>query len=555
MFRDLRTQLLLWIILPLAVILIGVAFLGVNSHQSVMREMVAERDGVVARVAAAQWSDTLASHARILPTLDPTRPAICDTSCAAFDGGIALFDRGGNLVSALPTMDAWTNRRAQVATLIATQSITFSLPFMEEKTTRVLVAVPRERDVVIGAFALPSLTNLGFGKHGVAYLVNANGKILAHPDPARIGDDLSKHEGIAEVIRGESGATFHHTADGSELVVGYASIAPMGWGLIIEEPWVEVVAPMFQYSVLLPVVLLLAAIVALGAVYFGIRNIVRPLQNLAQAANRIAYGDYQAAEHKVGGVHEIEELRETLDQMARQVQAAQTAMQGYITTIMRGQEDERMRLARELHDDTIQSLIALQQRIEMAQKAFGKDPALATAKMDELKKLLGDSLASVRRFVRDLRPTYLEDLGLIPALEMLARESNAQFQVQGTEARLDAERELALYRIVQEALRNIAKHAHAHHIAVTLAFDADTATATVEDDGVGFAAPAAPTAYARAGHFGLTGMQERAQLFGGNVYVKSERGKGTKVIAYVPVQNQRSAGDGYPQDRNVIRLR
>jgi signal transduction histidine kinase len=462
---------------------------------------------------------------------------MCDTSCAAFDGGIALFDPNGNLLNALPSTDIWTSRRAQVTFSLASKNISFSPPFTENGITRILIIAPatRNRDTLVGAFTPPSLADLGFGKHGVAYLVDKTGKIISHHDVARIGEDMSQHEGIAEVIRGEQGATFHHTADGAELVVGYAPITPTGWGLIVEEPWAEVVAPMFQYATLLPLVLLFAAILALGAIYFGVRNIVRPLQQLAQAANRIAFGDYAAAEQTVGGVREVEELRETLDSMAHQVQAAQKAMQNYISTIMRGQEDERVRLAHELHDDTIQSLIALQQRIEMVQKAFAKDPALANAKLDELRKMLTETLVSVRRFVRDLRPTYLEDLGLIPALEMLARESNAEFKLEGVEVRLDAERELALFRIVQEALRNIAKHAHAHHIAVTFEFAVDTATATIEDDGVGFAAPGSPTAYAQAGHFGLTGMQERAQLFGGNVYVKSERGKGTRVIAYVPI--------------------
>ncbi|MBI5028958.1 MAG: HAMP domain-containing protein [Chloroflexi bacterium] len=538
MFRDLRTQLLLWIILPLAILLIGVSFFSVNSHQNAMRDMVLERDGTVARATAAQWSDNLTSHARILPTLDPAQPPMCDTSCAAFDGGIATFDSNGNLLSALPSTDAWKNRQALVTLLLSSHD-TFSPPFAENGVIRILVAAPspHDRNLLVGAFTPPSFAELGFGHHGVAYLVDKTGKIIAHPDSTRIGENMSAHEGIAEVIRGEAGATFHHTADGAELVVGYAPIAPPGWGLIIEEPWAEVVAPMFQYSTLLPLVLLFAAILALGAIYFGVRNIVRPLQQLAQAANRIAYGDYGAAEQRVGGIREVEELRETLDSMAHQVQSAQTAMQNYISTIMRGQEDERVRLAHELHDDTIQSLIALQQRIEMAQKAFAKDPALANAKMDELKHMLTETLVSVRRFVRDLRPTYLQDLGLIPALEMLARESHAEFKVEGTEVRLDAERELALFRIVQEALRNVSKHARATQLAVTLSFDTDTATASIEDNGVGFDAPDTPTAYAQSGHFGLTGMQERAQLFGGNVYIKSERGKGTRVIVYVPVKN------------------
>lgn len=537
MFRDLRTQLLLWTILPLGMILLVVAYFGVNSHQTAMREMVAERDGVVARVAAAQWSETLAMHARLLPTLDPSLPAQCDTSCAAFDGGIALFDARGNLLRAQPSTAVWQSRRAQIAGLLDQRDVAFSLPFIENNVLRVLVAVPQNDNILIGAFSPPPITNLGFGAHGVAYLVDARGKIIAHSNAARLNEDMSQHEGIAEVMRGETGATYHHAPDGAEIVVGYSPIAPTGWGLIVEEPWEEIVGPMFQYSVLLPLMLALAAVVALGAVYFGVRNVVRPLQNLAQAANRIAYGDYHAAEDSVGGVGEIEALRETLDAMARKVSAAQNAMQNYITAITRGQEDERLRLARELHDDTIQSLIALQQRIEMTHKALSKDPALAATRMEELKTLLADTLASVRRFVSDLRPTSLADLGLIPALEILARQANARFQIIGEEKRLDAERELALYRIVQEALRNVAKHAQAKNVAVTISFDAHEVTATIEDDGVGFAAPDEPKAYAPAGHFGLMGMQERAQLFNGNVYVKSERGKGTKVVAFVPVSS------------------
>src|SRR5512140_2072184 len=122
--------------------------------------------------------------------------------------------------------------------------------------------------------------------------------------------------------------------------------------------------------------------------------------------------------------------------MAHQVQDAHAAMENYIKTIMRGQEDERIRLARELHDDTIQSLIALQQRIEMAQKAMTKDPVLAATRLSELRELLTETLTSVRRFVRDLRPTYLENLGLIPALEMLTEEAGATLTVSGEEVRL-----------------------------------------------------------------------------------------------------------------------
>ena len=529
MLRSLQTQILLWTILPLALVLIAIAYLGVSSHQTAMRELVAERDGALASTAAARLSELLADRSQRLSELDPARPDSWDTQ--AFDGGVALLGAQGQIISAAPSRDVWLARTAHVP-----HNSGFSVPFAENDQWRVLVARSAgEGRLLAGAFTLTPLANVT--PHAVAYLVDGTGKVILHPDPARVGEDLRAHEGISEVIRGQAGTAFHTDLSGRELVVGYAPVTPTGWGLLIDEPWAEIVAPMFQYTVLLPLVLLLVAVVTLGALYFGIGHVIRPLQTLAQIANRIAFGDYHAADRPVGGVREIEELRERLDDMAQRVEAAQTATQNYIAAITRGQEDERKRLARELHDDTIQTIIALRQRTEMAQSALSKDPALASSRLQELKDLLASALDSVRRFVRDLRPTYLEELGLIPALETLAQESGASFVVEGDERRLDPERELALFRIVQEALHNAAKYAQARQISLRLRFEPAEVNLTIEDDGIGFDAPEDPKAYARAGHFGLTGMQERAQLFGGNVYVKSARGQGTKVVAYVPLNH------------------
>src|SRR5512141_1824931 len=106
----------------------------------------------------------------------------------------------------------------------------------------------------------------------------------------------------------------------------------------------------------------------------------------------------------------------------------------------------------------------------MVQKVLKKDPALAAPRLVELQELTTGAVEHVRGFVRDLRPTYLDELGLIPALEILAREANARFLVKGEEQRLDAERELVLFRITQEALRNVSKHARAAEVGVTIAF-------------------------------------------------------------------------------------
>lgn len=540
MLRGLPTQILLWIVVPLAFALLGLAYVGVNSHQATMREMVAERDGALARAAALHLNELLTDRAYRLRTTDPAHPSTWDLR--AFDS-IALLDAQGRILTALPSAETWRTRAEH-----APRAGTWSAPFAEDGQLRVLVAAPTDPGgvspgsrVLVGAVTLPPLESYtrqmqnGHTSSAVAYIVDRNGIIIAHPDPARLGINMSGHAGIAQVIRGETGATFHHDAAGAELVVGYAPIEPAGWGLLIEEPWADVVAPMFQYSVLLPIMLALVAVVALGAISFGMGRIVRPVARLAQMANRIAYGDYRAAGQPVGGVREIEELRETVNRMALQLEAARAAMQDYIAAMTRGQEEERKRLARELHDDTIQSLIALQQRVELADKALRKDPAAVAPKLAELQALVASALVSVRAYIRDLRPTYLEELGLIPALEVLTHEARATFSTEGEEQRLDPERELALYRIVQAALNNVAQHAQATRVTVTLTYAPAEVRVTIVDNGVGFAGREAPADFAREGHFGLMGMQERAQLFGGALFIQSAPGQGTTVVAYLPV--------------------
>jgi hypothetical protein len=161
MFRDFRTQLLLWTILPLALILI--AYIGVTGHQNAMRNMVYDRDAALARVVAAQWSDALASHASLLPILDPAESSKCDTACAIFDGGIAFFDLQGNIVSGQPSAEVWITRTAQVKALIAQRDATFSIPFLEGGNPRIMVMNRRVDGFLVGAFTPPSLANLGFG--------------------------------------------------------------------------------------------------------------------------------------------------------------------------------------------------------------------------------------------------------------------------------------------------------------------------------------------------------------------------------------------------------
>jgi signal transduction histidine kinase len=295
---------------------------------------------------------------------------------------------------------------------------------------------------------------------------------------------------------------------------------------------------------LVPLALLFVAVLALLAVSFGAANIVRPLQELDRRARQVAWGDFDAVKEPVGGVQEVDELRATLEQMAERIRSYQSGMRDYLSAVTQAQEAERERLAHELHDDTVQSLIALRQRAQMARKSLGgdaPDPAKAQARLDELTGLLDQELTNLRRLIGDLRPIYLEDLGFVPALEMLAQQTEARhglrvrLELRGETIRLAPDLELAAYRIAQQALANVAAHAAASEASVGVEFDAAELRLSIRDDGRGFAPPAQPTDLARDGHFGLMGMRERALLYGGKLTIESAPGQGTTIRASLPL--------------------
>jgi signal transduction histidine kinase len=175
----------------------------------------------------------------------------------------------------------------------------------------------------------------------------------------------------------------------------------------------------------------------------------------------------------------------------------------------------------------------LKQRVQLAQKSV-KDQA-SRKTLGELEILSEQTIENLRRMTRALRPIYLEDLGLVTALEMLARETgqgNAlkiDFQKSGEEQRLSREVELALYRITQEALNNVIRHSSAKNVNLCISFDHGNFQLEVIDDGIGFQIPKSPADFAQLGHFGLLGIRERADLIGARLEVESTPGNGTRL--------------------------
>lgn len=212
----------------------------------------------------------------------------------------------------------------------------------------------------------------------------------------------------------------------------------------------------------------------------------------------------------------------------------------YVQQITRAQEEERKRIARELHDDTAQQLIVISRQID---KLLSLDP-LPMADMNPLEKLAERVeliLDGVRRYSQDLRPSILDDLGLLPALDWLASDMTDNFKINvkvditGDERRLPPETELLLFRIVQESLSNVRKHSEAKNAKVSLKFDPHAMLVTIRDDGKGFYPPERLDDLTGMAKLGLAGMAERARLLGGSLRIISEPGDGTVVIVESPV--------------------
>lgn len=204
------------------------------------------------------------------------------------------------------------------------------------------------------------------------------------------------------------------------------------------------------------------------------------------------------------------------------------------------QEEERRRIARELHDEAGQAMTALKLNLDLARKET--DPERVRPRVVDAAELASDVLEELRRIARDLRPASLDDLGLVPALRGLLDGFGqrtlleASFESEGQVPNFDADSAAATYRFVQEALSNVGRHARARWVRVRLESDDRSLRVTVEDDGCGFDAELAT----QQGSLGLLGLRERARVLGGRVTLDSRRGNGARVCLELPAPRPRA---------------
>jgi len=230
--------------------------------------------------------------------------------------------------------------------------------------------------------------------------------------------------------------------------------------------------------------------------------------------------------------------------MARDVteeRKMQDNLRYYLQEITKAQEEERKRIARELHDDTAQALYAITRQVDNFVRTNTNLPADNAALLGDLGKQISKVLQDLRRFSQDLRPPMLDDLGLLATLRWLVSESRERcgievdLKVVGVERRLPPEVEFTLFRIVQEAVRNIERHSQALKAEVSVEFGEGKTRVSVSDNGKGFKLSGSLVDLVHTGKLGLAGMEERARLLNGSIRIESEPSKGTTVMVEIPI--------------------
>jgi signal transduction histidine kinase len=319
-----------------------------------------------------------------------------------------------------------------------------------------------------------------------------------------------------------------------QFLIAEAAVSRGAWRLQLVQSRDEALAPVFRLrGILVGSSLVLIPFAVLVAAATG-RSIRKPVLAMTTVAERLARGEF-AEPVKAAGEDEIGRLAESLETL-RQALQADDRRSRLLKHVIAAQEEERRRIARELHDETTQQLTVLAMQLGLATAADPHTNDLLARSRALVARMVDD----MHRVIHDLRPSVLDDLGLLPAIRAYAEKRLASVGVQvsfefpPTIPALSAEVTIALYRVVQEAVNNVARHAHAGAVLIACTLTNTHLVLEIEDDGVGFELRRVDHPRASGEGLGLLGMRERLTLLGGRLEIESESGRGTRVIAIVP---------------------
>ncbi|MEW6141762.1 MAG: ATP-binding protein [Chloroflexota bacterium] len=504
-----------------------------------------------------------------------------------FSGGILLLDESGRLVLSEPSrpnlppdMTGYSHIREAIATRRPVVSGYYRLEPTGEPL--VSVAMPWARGGRLGGMVVGNidLTSPSFqsaiqlptlGSSGeYADLVDSRGVIIASTKRERVLQESKQGEEFAALIaRQETERRIVEGAasSGAEIVAFFPLsrfVFLVPWGVAVRQLESEALVP--AQTLQRQFYLVGISILVVGLIFtWGLaRSIVRPVVQLTDSARKIAAGRFNDPV-PVPGEGELGELARNFDIMRQQLRASleriqqwnweleQTvrertreleeahAMEGELLhRVITAQEDERRRIARELHDETSQALTALVVSLDTASMTVNLDEKLKS-RLAFMKSVTVGLLDSVRQMIYDLRPALLDDLGLVPALKWYAEQRlkplgvRVRVESSGSDQRLPPQVETSLFRVVQEAITNIAKHAEAENVVLSIECGTSEVAVDVEDDGKGFDPLEVAKPSEKGQGLGLLGMKERVSLLNGKFSIDSRPGGGTAIKVRVPV--------------------
>lgn len=396
------------------------------------------------------------------------------------------------------------------------------------------------------------ITDFMLSYEGLDYIIilNNNGQPKAHSFGTEIPGSLLAQRGPVDLsdavitIDGERGKI-------TDILVPLKG--ELGWirvGLSHD----SITNNIFYFSKLLILTTVILTVFGVAGALIVAQLVTKPIRELAAASRKITEGDL-SQRVSIWGEDEIGRLGEAFNQMAsgiekytrerealvRELKRNELIRQELLKKVITAQEDERKRISRELHDETSQSLTSLIIGLKLLEDE-NLDKKIRNS-VSAMKVLASTTLKEVHRLAVELRPTVLDDMGLIPAIERFVKHYSANYNIDidfhvlnKTESRLPGEAETALYRIVQESLTNIAKYAQAQNVSILLDIQEEWVKLIVEDDGGGF--DIEDIEQSDDVHLGLAGMKERTLLLGGEFTIESSFGQGTTIFARIPLKRR-----------------
>ena len=365
------------------------------------------------------------------------------------------------------------------------------------------------------------------------------------------------------------GSVGYVNADSEEVMAGFADMMEFGinrglnWNVITVTPKHQVTQPIDETRNVLTAVGIIFSAIAVLVAYLLARSITLPLQRTVNLAEEIRRGNYShRLEENIGG--EIGSLATAINEMADRIEErtaeivtrnekltseiverkiAQDRLKKLSHKTIRLQEEERRRVSRELHDGINQLLVSVKYKIENFDEKFAYSQEEAIRDINKAVIFLDEAISEVRRVSHALRPSVLDDLGLAPAITNLSRQfserNQIDVQVDGVDGehlkRMPVDVETAMYRIVQEALMNIEKHASASNVVINVTHNDTNVTIRIEDDGQGFDLQKATRKTSPTQSMGLRNMRERIELLQGSFFIHSDVGRGTFLEVKAPL--------------------